>query len=73
MENGLKNLKGARLFPKTFSNHGFGDACPVYLYLTISFLFDIEGKDNIGKNGKERNCYLIRFDQKQILINPGFG
>jgi len=27
MENGVKNLKGARLFPKTFSNHGFGDAC----------------------------------------------
>jgi hypothetical protein len=26
MENGVKNLKGARLFPKTFSNHGFGDA-----------------------------------------------
>jgi hypothetical protein len=26
MENGVKNLKGARLFLKTFSNHGFGDA-----------------------------------------------
>jgi hypothetical protein len=26
MENGVKNLKGARLFPKTFSDHGFGDA-----------------------------------------------
>jgi hypothetical protein len=26
MENGVKNLKGARLFPKTFSNQGFGDA-----------------------------------------------
>jgi len=26
MENGVKNLKGARLFPKIFSNHGFGDA-----------------------------------------------
>ncbi len=26
MENGVKNLKGARLFPKTLSNHGFGDA-----------------------------------------------
>jgi len=26
MENGVKNLKGARLLPKTFSNHGFGDA-----------------------------------------------
>jgi hypothetical protein len=25
MENGVKNLKGARLFPKTFSNHGFRD------------------------------------------------
>jgi len=23
MENGVKNLKGARLFPKTFSNYGF--------------------------------------------------
>ncbi len=26
MENGVKNLKGAKLFPKTFSNHGFRDA-----------------------------------------------
>jgi hypothetical protein len=26
MENGVKNLKGARLFPKTFCNYGFGDA-----------------------------------------------
>jgi hypothetical protein len=25
MENGVKNLKGASLFPKTFSNHVFGD------------------------------------------------
>jgi hypothetical protein len=25
MKNGVKNLKGAKLFPKTFSNHGFGD------------------------------------------------
>ncbi len=27
MENGVNNLKGARLFPKTFSNNGNGDAC----------------------------------------------
>jgi hypothetical protein len=26
MENGVKNLKGARLFPKTFSNNRNGDA-----------------------------------------------
>ncbi len=26
MENVVKHLKGARLFPNTFSNHGFGDA-----------------------------------------------
>jgi len=26
MENGVKNLKGARLFPQTFSNNGNGDA-----------------------------------------------
>jgi hypothetical protein len=25
MENGVKNLKGARLFPKTFFNNGDGD------------------------------------------------
>ncbi len=30
MENGVKNLKGARLFPKTFSNHGFGDASATF-------------------------------------------
>jgi hypothetical protein len=33
MENGVKNLKGARLSPKTFSNHRFGDAS--FLYLSI--------------------------------------
>ena len=33
MENGVKNLKGARLFPKTFSNHRFGDACFSYFFL----------------------------------------
>jgi hypothetical protein len=27
MENGVKNLKGARLFPKAFANNGNGDAC----------------------------------------------
>jgi hypothetical protein len=32
MQNGVKNLKGARLFPKTFSNNGNGDA-----YMNISF------------------------------------
>jgi len=26
MKNGVKNLKGARLFPKTFSNNENGDA-----------------------------------------------
>ena len=26
VENGVKNLKGTRLFPKTFSNNGDGDA-----------------------------------------------
>jgi len=35
MENGVKNLKGAKLFPKTFSNNGNGD---VYIQQT---LFDI--------------------------------
>ncbi len=30
MENGVKNLKGARLFPKTFSNNRNGDA---YIYI----------------------------------------
>jgi len=35
MENGVKNLKGARLFTKTFSNHGFGDAS--YLFGKIVF------------------------------------
>ena len=31
MENGVKNLKGARLFPKTFSNHGFGRSIRISL------------------------------------------
>jgi hypothetical protein len=33
MKNGVKNLKGARLFPKTFSNHGYGDASWGYLHI----------------------------------------
>ncbi len=39
MENGVKNLKGARLFPKTFSNHRFGDASninPIRLHPYLS-------------------------------------
>jgi len=45
MENGVKNLKGARLFTKTFSNHGFRDAS------ILSWLF-IRLSDSIffGKN-----------------------
>ncbi len=41
MENGVKNLKGARLVPITCSNHAFGDAsldrkkgCVIYFFLT---------------------------------------
>jgi len=36
MENGVKNLKGARLFPKTFSNNGNGDAYTRPLKLLLS-------------------------------------
>ncbi len=44
MENGPKNLKGARLFPETFSNHGFGDASRPNLYsLSDSFSFPFSG------------------------------
>ena len=38
MENGVKNLKGARLFPKTFSNHGFGDASSYMKKITCLLL-----------------------------------
>jgi hypothetical protein len=30
MKNGVKNLKGARLFPKTFSNYGFEDTSSLH-------------------------------------------
>jgi len=33
MENGVKNLKGARLFPKTFSNNGNGDTYFLFVEL----------------------------------------
>jgi hypothetical protein len=32
MENGVENLKGARLFPKTLSYHGFGDTSSILPY-----------------------------------------
>jgi hypothetical protein len=38
MENGVKNLKGARLFPKTFSNHGFRDASKLDLYNQLDWI-----------------------------------
>jgi len=39
MENGVKNLKGARLFPNTFSNNGNGDPYPVpFLFAFIRLL-----------------------------------
>jgi hypothetical protein len=40
MENGVKNLKGARLFPKTFSNSQNGDA--YFFFNKYSFLRMIE-------------------------------
>jgi len=44
MENGVKNLKGARLFPKTFSNNGFGDASrPDFYSCSDSFSFPFSG------------------------------
>ncbi len=35
MENGVKNLKGARLFPKTLPNHRFRDASRCYSFLSL--------------------------------------
>ncbi len=37
MENGVKNLKGARLLPKTFSNNGNGDAYPCFTVFDYLF------------------------------------
>jgi len=37
MENGVKNLKGARLFSKTFSNHGIGNAYMTDLHIDKAF------------------------------------
>ena len=51
MENGVKNLKGARLFPITFSNHGFGEVPPpidkneCFLY----FNYDLTRTENSGR------------------------
>jgi hypothetical protein len=39
MENGVKNLKGARLFPKTFSNNGKGDAYDRFSYFDVGISY----------------------------------
>ena len=49
MENGVKNLKGARLFPKTFSNNGNGD---VYASIFFFFFFFY---NKIGLGGMEES------------------
>ena len=41
MENGVKNLKGARLFPTTFSNNGNGYGYISAAKISISFVYDI--------------------------------
>ncbi len=38
MENGVKNLKEARLFPKTFSNNGNGNAHATDLHIDKAFV-----------------------------------
>ncbi len=41
MENGVKNLKGATLFPKTFSNNRNGDAYYRFSNFDIGFPYCI--------------------------------
>jgi hypothetical protein len=48
MEDGVKNLKGARLFPETFSNNGNVDAHYPEKYFDISFSFAISSKEEIN-------------------------
>jgi hypothetical protein len=47
-ENGVKNLKRAKLFLKTFSYHGFGDAS--FRGYIISFTISTDYGKRDGKN-----------------------
>ncbi len=61
MENSVKNLKGARLFAKTFSNNGNGNAY-TYIFFFILFLFynkiglDVM-EESSGNNRIKRVCF----------------
>jgi hypothetical protein len=41
MQNGVKNLKGVRLFPKTLFNNGNGDADLTFPRLTVFSFYAI--------------------------------
>ena len=77
MENGVKNLKGARLFLKTFSNHGFGDAFLMFLNcLRLNspskyfFCFGCVISSFVIKNERRKNGLFFRREialrQKQV-------
>jgi len=55
--NGVKNLKGARLFPKTFSNNGNGDAsiC-LFTFRRLEFILtEAKSFDEKPKHGTKKN------------------
>jgi hypothetical protein len=61
MENGVKNLKEARLFPKTFSNNRIGNACDNRKKIDFNSLlfyscFDYGPGKNCSRN-KHKNSF----------------
>ena len=77
MENGVKNLKGARLFPITFSNHGFGDDSFMFLNRLgmnspskYFFCFSCVISSFVIKNERRKNGLFFRREialrQKQV-------
>ena len=61
MENGVKNLKGARLFPKTFSNNGNEDSYTSIFFFFFFFSYNKTGLDvmeeSSGNNQIKRVCF----------------
>ena len=62
MENGVKNLKGARLFPKTFSNQGFEDP-------SISYFSFHEFPFNYSMLNERSFLYFLRENKRSSSSN----
>jgi len=68
MENGVKNLKGARLFPKTSSNHGFGDASQEKKQMTQLFHLIIRSlRNEVNENSDYKSMKSLVPVEPELL------